>query len=131
MRPDDDEKIYGNPNTQRRAILRGALVSGCAISFPLLWGCKQKEPPPSASAPDAVPPVSDIPPASSGAQQPADSSASNAKMSKAQAQYQTQPKGEQQCSNCMHFLADTSTCKLVEGQIDPQAWCILWAKQPG
>lgn len=129
MKSDHDEVIPVNAHTQRRTILRGALITGCAIGFPLLWGCKPKESTTTAPAPSAVPPVSETPPASSSTSPPADSSASSTKMSKAQAQYQTQPKGEQQCSGCMHFLAASNTCKLVEGPIDPKAWCILWAKQ--
>ena len=44
-------------------------------------------------------------------------------------QYQTQPKGEQKCSGCMHFIAESNTCKLVEGQISPDGWCTLWAQK--
>jgi hypothetical protein len=43
-------------------------------------------------------------------------------------QYQQQPKGEQKCSACTHFIADSKTCKLVEGQINPEGWCVLWVK---
>ena len=50
-----------------------------------------------------------------------------AKLTKAAAQYQEQPKGNQQCSNCLHFEAESGTCKLVQGSIAPEAWCILWA----
>jgi hypothetical protein len=42
-------------------------------------------------------------------------------------QYQTQPKGEQKCAGCQHFIAESNACKLVEGQISPDGWCILWA----
>lgn len=51
------------------------------------------------------------------------------KMNKAQAQYQDQPKGDQKCSNCMHFIAPNS-CLLVEGNISPEGWCMLWVKKP-
>lgn len=117
-------------NPQRRTLLRGALIT--VIGFPLLWGCKPKESANTGTTtlPDAVPPASDTPSATQSPPASTDTSAPSAKMSKAQAQYQSQPKGEQQCSTCMHFLAAYNTCALVEGQIEPQAWCILWAKQP-
>jgi hypothetical protein len=54
--------------------------------------------------------------------------AAPAKVSQASVKYQTQPKGEQKCANCMHFIAESNTCKLVEGNISPEGWCILWAK---
>jgi hypothetical protein len=56
--------------------------------------------------------------------------AETGKVSKAQAQYQDQPKGDQNCANCMQFVAP-NTCKLVEGSISPSGWCILWAKKQG
>lgn len=43
-------------------------------------------------------------------------------------QYQLQPKGEQKCGNCRHFIVASNTCMLVDGQISPEAWCIIWAK---
>jgi hypothetical protein len=27
----------------------------------------------------------------------------------------------------MHFIAESNTCKLVEGKISPEGWCIIWA----
>lgn len=56
--------------------------------------------------------------------------AQSRKMDKTQAQYQDQPKGDQKCSNCMHFVAPNS-CMVVEGDISPDAWCKLWFKKPG
>jgi len=29
----------------------------------------------------------------------------------------------------MNFIAESNTCKLVEGQISPDGWCVLWAKK--
>lgn len=51
------------------------------------------------------------------------------KMSKSQAKYQDNPKGDQKCANCMHFIAPNS-CMVVEGSISPDAWCSLWIKKP-
>lgn len=50
------------------------------------------------------------------------------KASKAAMQYQDKPKGDQQCSNCMHFVPKNS-CAIVDGNISPQGWCIAWVKK--
>jgi hypothetical protein len=51
------------------------------------------------------------------------------KLNKEQAQYQNQPKGDQKCGNCMHFIPPDS-CMVVEGNISSDAWCKLWVKKP-
>ena len=99
----------------RRLVLRGALAVGCGLCLPLLLsGCDSK---PGASSPPsrAAPPSAAAPPAQMKAKQTG-------------VQYQLTPKGEQKCSNCRHFIAASNTCALVEGQISPEAWCIIWAK---
>ncbi len=52
------------------------------------------------------------------------------KLSQAQAQYQDRPNAEQNCANCMQFVAP-NTCKVVEGAISPGGWCKLWVKKQG
>lgn len=100
----------------RRLVLRGVLAAGCGLCLPLLL-----------SACDAKPGASSPP---SGAAPPSPSAAAGAGRKAAQAgvQYQLQPKGEQKCSNCRHFIAASNTCALVDGQISPEAWCVIWAK---
>jgi len=56
--------------------------------------------------------------------------ANAAKMSQSAAAYQDSPKGSQQCSNCALFQAPNS-CRVVDGDISPSAWCKLWAKKAG
>lgn len=51
------------------------------------------------------------------------------KMNKVQAKYQNQPKDDQKCGNCMHFVAPNA-CLVVEGNISSDAWCSLWIKKP-
>jgi hypothetical protein len=41
-------------------------------------------------------------------------------------QYQDKPKGDQQCDKCMQFEAPNS-CKVVDGKISSQGWCIAFA----
>ncbi len=56
--------------------------------------------------------------------------AADGKLSQVQAQYQDKPKGDQKCANCMHFVAPNS-CKVVDGTISPDGWCMLWVKKEG
>jgi hypothetical protein len=56
--------------------------------------------------------------------------AQSGKVSKVQAQYQDQPKGDQKCADCMHFIAPDS-CMLVEGNISSNGWCKFWVKKSG
>jgi hypothetical protein len=51
------------------------------------------------------------------------------KMAQKLVQYQKTPKNNQKCSDCLHFIAPDS-CKLVEGKIDPNGWCSLFAPKP-
>jgi hypothetical protein len=48
------------------------------------------------------------------------------KVSKEQAAYQDQPKGNQMCSNCAHFLPPAA-CAVVAGEISPNGWSKYWA----
>lgn len=59
---------------------------------------------------------------------PADAQAR--KVSKATAQYQDKPKGAQECDDCVQFVAPSS-CKLVEGEIDPHGWCMFFVHKAG
>lgn len=98
------------PITPRRAVMRGALAAGCSLWMPvLLSGCDQKPNEPKTTA--------DAPPAAT------------AKVAQAAVKYQTEAKGDQKCALCLHFIAESNTCKLVEGQISPDGWCSLWVKK--
>jgi hypothetical protein len=105
----------------RRIVLRGALAVGYGLLLPsALFGCDSKKGEQSAGSA----------PASSPAPTPdAAAPATTAKVSQASVQYQTQPKDEQKCGVCQHFIAESNTCKLVEGPISPEGWCTLWAQQ--
>jgi hypothetical protein len=108
----------------RRVVLSNALAVGCGLLLPaILIGCDSKK---GESATAAAP--ADAP--DTGADASADSAAPVApgKVTQASVQYQNQPKGVQQCGICAHFVAETNTCKLVEGQISPDGWCLLWVQ---
>jgi hypothetical protein len=87
----------------RRVVLRGAVALACSAFMPLAIFSSR------ATSATAAPTTKKVPQAS--------------------VQYQAKPKGEQKCSNCMNFIAESNTCKLVEGKISPDGWCILWAKK--
>jgi hypothetical protein len=95
-----------NPDRERRTVLRGALAAGGALCAPVLWAAER----------------------SFGVAQNS-GAAPSGKMSKAQAKYQDQPKGDQNCANCLHFIAESGTCQVVDGKVSPNGWSILWAKK--
>ncbi len=47
------------------------------------------------------------------------------KLAQSAVQYQTSPKDGQMCSNCVNFIAPNA-CKLVDGNISPNGWCIAY-----
>jgi len=51
------------------------------------------------------------------------------KMAQKLVQYQMTPKNNQKCSICLHFVPPDS-CKLVDGKINPEGWCALFAPKP-
>lgn len=101
----------------RRTMLRGALALGCSWLLSACDSRKSPEPAVSAAPPAGTPAAS------------ADAPAMPVKTPPANVKYQTQPKDGQKCSDCVNFIAESNTCKLVEGQISPDGWCILWAKK--
>ena len=50
------------------------------------------------------------------------------KASKEAMKYQDKPSGDMRCSNCQQFVPP-STCKVVEGSISPDGYCIAWVKK--
>lgn len=51
------------------------------------------------------------------------------KASKQAMHYQDKPSGDKKCSECLQFEAPSS-CKVVEGTISPNGYCIAWVKKP-
>lgn len=106
----------------RRVILRGALAAGCSVLLPAsLLGCSKDEADTAGPAGTELSPA----PATSAPSAPAEP----AKASQASVQYQTEPKNGQACADCLHFIADSNTCKVVEGDISPTGWCALWVQK--
>ena len=52
-----------------------------------------------------------------------------AKASKAAMKYQDHPDGDKKCSECMQFMPPDG-CKVVEGTISPNGYCIAFVKKP-
>ena len=59
---------------------------------------------------------------------PAERASAQQKASKEAMKYQDKPNGEQRCSNCLQFVAPAS-CKVVDGTINPNGYCIAWVKK--
>jgi hypothetical protein len=62
----------------------------------------------------------------------AGTSVAQAKGSQAQFKYQTKPNGSKKCSNCSLFIPGKSatangTCKVVDGTISPNGYCIAYS----
>jgi len=50
------------------------------------------------------------------------------KVAQANVQYQKQPKDGQMCNSCVNFQPPAA-CKVVDGTIDPNGWCLLYARR--
>lgn len=109
----------------RRELLRGTLALGSGLCLPALFsGCDSKD---SAQPASTTTPAT-APTTAATVTENAPAAAAN-KVKKEAVQYQKQPKGDQRCGLCLHFQPESNSCKLVEGQISPNGWCILWAKK--
>jgi|GEM_PF-547130 len=117
----NDDSMIKEEILSRRTLLRGALVVGCGLWMPIIFsGCDAKK-----GSNSSNPAASNSPSTVSNSAAPA----ATGKAPQTSVQYQSQPKGEQKCSECMHFIAESSSCKLVEGEINPDGWCSLWTKK--
>ena len=62
------------------------------------------------------------------------SAGAQAKASKQAMKYQDQPNNGQRCDGCLQFVPGAKpgakgTCKVVEGDISPQGWCMAYVKK--
>ncbi len=113
----------------RRLVLRGALAAGCSLLLPAsLLGCSKKETDTTGTEPSPAPSPGMAAPSMPAPMEPG-APAAPAKVSQASVQYQIGPKDGKTCADCMHFIAESNTCKLVEGDISPMGWCTLWAQK--
>ncbi len=103
---------------KRRSLLIGTLAAGATLA---LYGCKGKQEE-TATGGEAAP----APAAPQNGEAERMEEGPTPKMSKEGAQYQEEPLGDQKCANCANFIAESKTCKVVEGEISPEGWCILW-----
>ena len=117
----EGERMVKEEIPPRRIVLRGALALGCSLFVPVaLFGCDSKKGANPTSAAPASPPATNA-----GSAAPV----ATGKVAQESVQYQAQPKGERKCAGCMHFIAESNTCKLVDGEVSPEGWCSLWAKK--
>jgi len=48
------------------------------------------------------------------------------KLAQSIVQYQETPKDGAKCSTCVNFV-EPNACKIVEGKISPEGWCVAYA----
>jgi hypothetical protein len=117
MTPAKGVCIMKEETMSRRDVLRGALAVVCSLCLPVtLSACDSNK---GANSSSSAPATSSNSAAPTGTR----------KASQASVRYQNQPKGEQNCGNCVNFIAGSNSCKLVDGEISPEGWCSLWAKK--
>lgn len=108
---------------KRRSIMMGTLAAGTAF---MLFGCGSKQ---EEAAIDTGESGTDGQAAPQTAQNAAAQQMSDEptpKMSQEGALYQTGPLDDRKCQDCGNFIAESKTCKLVEGKVSEEGYCILW-----
>ena len=45
------------------------------------------------------------------------------KYTKPEVRFEHPANGRDRCSDCIHYLPDTRSCKIVRGHIEPGDWC--------
>lgn len=114
---DENRNPAGGCAASRRTLLRGVLLAGCSLLLPAsLMGCD------SQAGIDATDASGDSDPAATNA----GATQVSAKVSQESVAHQRQPKAGQQCDGCLHFLAASNTCQVVEGAISPDNWSSMW-----
>jgi len=135
--PFPDAHLTEADDPSRRTLLRGALAAGCSLLVPAaLLGCDRgTQTDATGTTPDDATGTAPMTPAPESAEptSPAPGTGSTAapaagKVSQASVQYQNQPKDGQSCANCIHFIAPNA-CKVVEGVVSPEGWCVIWVGQ--
>jgi len=51
------------------------------------------------------------------------------KMAQKVVQYVAVSKKPQNCASCVNFV-EPNACKIVDGEIAPEGWCVSWAPKP-
>jgi hypothetical protein len=49
----------------------------------------------------------------------------SSQLRKQDVRYQDQPKGNQRCDGCKNFVGP-SACRVVQGSVNPNGWCLLF-----
>lgn len=92
---------------QRREVIRAIAAGGLALGIPVvLGGCGRNQ------DEQAVQPGS-----------PTTFLDEGGDASKESVDYQYEPRNGEMCSTCLQFVAESSTCRIVAGPIDPRGWC--------
>ena len=118
---------------RRRTLLATAAATTAALAGCAGNGGEGTEAPTTETETDddAVPAAYETATSLNGRQRDPDGLASKAALN-----YQAEPKGEQQCSNCGFYIEDKNgdglgACTLIAGTIDPEGWCTSYAPYSG
>jgi hypothetical protein len=130
MNKENDMNLF---DQRRRQMLRVTAAALCTLAIPCLAGCDRREAPRPNPTPPASPPETDTTmpraaPAEPTTNPSAPPESGPVKVTQASVRYQNQPKGDQKCATCMQFVQPDG-CKVVDGRINPEGWCIVWAKK--
>lgn len=119
---DEDRTLAEGAAASRRALLHGMLGAGCSLLLPAaLMGCDSQ----AGGGPDAATATAAAA-ADTDTDTDTDTTRVTAKMSQESVAHQRQPRDGQQCDGCLHFLAASNTCQVVEGAISPHNWSNMW-----
>jgi hypothetical protein len=128
----DTSARWGRRTLLATAAATTAALAGCAGN-----GGEGTEPPTTETEAetetddDAVPAAYETATSLNGRQRDPDGLASKEALN-----YQAEPEGDQQCSNCGFYIEDKNgdglgACTLVAGTIDPEGWCTSYAPYSG
>lgn len=53
----------------------------------------------------------------------------SSQLRKEDVRYQDQPKGNQRCVGCKNFVGP-GACRVVQGSVNPNGWCLLYQAKP-
>lgn len=127
-----DTHRYTAPEASRRRTLGSLLALGYALLPFALFGCDTKQATPRSKPPGPDGPAaerrtgdSSLPPQTNIEDAKPDAPAEH-KIAKYEVAYQDEPKKGRMCAKCVNFIAETDTCKIVEGTVSPLGWCKLW-----
>lgn len=102
-----------------------------ATETPTATATATETPPPTTGGDDTVPAEYETATSLGGTQRNPDALSTQSAVN-----YQEEPKGGQQCSNCQFYIEDKNgdgmgACSIVAGNVAPEAYCVSYAEYSG